>query len=171
MAHNFYFDSVINLCVTVFLHSPWGRPTSWSKYRWSLQCVLSSFVLDILFHEENIYTHWMLVGVLYIYIYIYNGVTHVWGCIEQSKLVGKFNGLDPAALLLTPLARYISTSYNEDSPDPGGIFSLSQNCKTNIAIQTCSASFHDYEHHKVWLSNTFSGVATLRGPDWKTWIW
>ena len=35
---------------------------------WSLKCVLSSFVFDILFYEENIYTLWMLVRRFYIYI-------------------------------------------------------------------------------------------------------
>jgi len=70
VAHDFCFDGLVNLCVAVFLRSPWGGPTGWSGYGWSLQCVLSSFVFDILFYEENIYTHWMLVRV-FICIYMY----------------------------------------------------------------------------------------------------
>ena len=40
----------------------------------TLQCVLSSFVFDILFYEENIYTHWMLVSFIYIYTPVYKNI-------------------------------------------------------------------------------------------------
>ena len=52
-------DSVRVYWTYMFSRPPIFRPTCLIKFI----CVLSSFVFDILFYEENIYTHWMLVRV------------------------------------------------------------------------------------------------------------